>query len=415
MAHKYVKVKWNDRILTGFLLERPQMLEQNYLVLKLDNGYNVGLKKNICEIIEERKIKDNELKNNPKVKSSSNADVTIISTGGTISSKVDYLTGGVDTKISADHFINMIPNLKKYGDLDAEILPNIMSEDIDFDYWKLLADSIYKNIEDNPVVITHGTDTMHYSSSLMNFFVSGGKYPRIFTGAQRSIDRGSSDAFLNFESSVFTSLNLKSNESLVCMHSNINDNFCDVHHGTKVRKMHSSRRDAFKSINSKPVARVNVEKKSIDVLNDEIYHDTELKKDISFDEKVAIQYIYPDMNPEVFNYYLENDYSGVILMGTGLGHIPINRTNILDKVKELEKEGIITCVTSQTIHGSVNPNVYANLRKLSKHSLYLGDMTTETAYLKLSWLLGHNELSKEEVKRRMLKNYANEISERRIR
>ncbi len=414
MTQKYVKIKWGGRILEGFLLDRPAMLDEGYIVIKLNNGYNIGLDESKCDFLEEKKVKrDNNEITSENV--TDDFDVTVISTGGTISSKVDYLTGGVDTKMSANDFIDMIPDLKKYGDLNAEIMPNIMSEDINFKYWKKLANSIYNNVKNNPVVVTHGTDTMHYSSSLMNFLVQGGDYPRIFTGAQKSIDRGSSDAFMNFKSSIYSSLNIRSNESLICMHGSINDDYCSLHHGTRARKMHSSRRDAFQSINSEPVARVFPNKEKIEVLSDDIYHDKDLEKHLHFDEKVAIQYIYPELDENIFDYYLENDFNGVILMGTGLGHVPIKNYNIINKIKELEENGIITCVTSQTINGSVNPNVYANLRKLSKHSLFLKDMTPETAYLKLSWLLGNKNLSSDDVRNEMLNNYSNEISDRRLR
>ena len=124
------------------------------------------------------------------------------------------------------------------------------------EYWVKTARSVADEINGGAdgVVVAHGTDTMHYTSAALNFMLDT-PVPVVVTGAQRSSDRPSSDAFMNLISSVVAA---KSDiaEVTLCMHAEEDDSYCLLHRGTKVRKMHTTRRDTFRSINALPIAKI---------------------------------------------------------------------------------------------------------------------------------------------------------------
>jgi glutamyl-tRNA(Gln) amidotransferase subunit D len=80
---------------------------------------------------------------------------------------------------------------------------------------------------------------------------------------------------------------------------------------------------------------------------------------------------------------------------------------------EAVKRGVVVGVTSQCIYGRVHPNVYTKLRLISATgATFCEDMTTETAYVKLGWLLGNYPA--EEAKRLLNQNIAGEIKKRTL-
>ena len=381
----------------GIIIPRPKMLSQDVIILKLPSGYNIGIKKSkvkkikVIKKYKPRKVKKIKIKKNPEL-----PNVTIISTGGTISSKVDYRTGGVYANYTAEDFIRFEPGVTKFANLEAVPLMNKMSEDMGPKDWIKIARATYHELKKgNSVVITHGTDTMHFTSTALSFMLKTNK-PVILTGAQRSSDRPSSDAYMNFLSAVYSATQ-DIPAVAICMHATMSDDYCAIHIGTRVRKMHSSRRDAFKSIGIDPIAYVwpeghikfNWKPKA-----------NELALDAKLNEKVALLYAFPTM--DLIN---EIDVDGMVIAGTGLGHIP-------DKAfKQLKKLGIPIVITTQTLHGRVHPYVYSNLRKLSKAGfIFVEDMLPAVAYVKLMYVLAHDWNASEA----MLKNFAYEITPRSI-
>ena len=390
--------------------------EGNSYFIKLISGYNIGInKRNVKDVKVIGKVKATEIKIKPVKQKKNLPNISILHTGGTIASKVDYKTGGVVAQFKPEELISMFPELKDVGNFQSRLIGNIMSENMVFDHYNLLAKEIEKEVKNGVkgVIITHGTDTLHYTAAALAFVLEGINIPVILVGAQRSSDRGSSDAAINLVSACVYIANTKDCGVRVCMHKNAEDNINVILNGTKVRKMHSSRRDAFKPINELPIAEVDYKKKTIKIIRKIKTNSDKLKLKLFKDVKVGLIKIVPNMRSEEFLVY--KGYDGLIMEGTGLGHAPIEgckkNEDILKNIKDLSKKTVIV-MTTQTIYGRVNLNVYSTGRILQDIGI-LGnnlDMTPETAYIKLSWLLSN--YPKEEIKKLYSENLRGEISER---
>jgi len=415
----YVEVHLTKLIYEGILLESPET-EKGTVLLKLDSGYNIGFnKKDILKIVLMKKAREKEkgefeVKKNPEKK-----NVAMIITGGTIASVLDTKTGGVHPLQKPEDFFRFYPELfEKVNILKIEIPFMKASEDMDFKDWQKIAKTTVELLNDSNiqgVIITHGTDTLHYTSSALSFFIRDLNKPVILTYSQRSIDRASSDANLNLQCSALAAISDIAEVSLVG-HGSSNDDFCYAMPGTKVRKLHTSRRDAFKVVNDKPFAKIFPDK--IEIVSEwKLRNKNKAKLDNKFEEKVALVKIYPGQNPDILDYYAKKGYKGIVLELTGLGHAPTKRARNAwtQKLKEIQKKGIVVCATSQCIFGKVDPLVYSNGREiLATGVIYLEDMLSETAFVKLGWVLGHEEWKKNKkiVKEKMLENIAGELNSR---
>jgi glutamyl-tRNA(Gln) amidotransferase subunit D len=201
------------------------------------------------------------------------------------------------------------------------------------------------------------------------------------------------------------------------MHGTLNDDYCLLIKGTKVRKMHTSRRDAFRPINELPIAKVYSNGK-IEIVNKEYNKRTTGTADLDakFEGKVALIQVYPGISPDVIDYYIKKGYKGLVIAATALGHVATEgKTSLIPVLKKAIDKGISVVISSQTLYGRVHPYVYTNLRKLSMQvkATFVEDMLPETAYVKLGWVLGHTKKA-EEVKKMMLENTAGEITERSL-
>ena len=408
-----VKLTKKNISYTGMILDRAEDADDKHLVIKLDSGYNIGVN------ISEAKIELLEKGLKPKIelppvnleKDHQKMDISIISTGGTVASVIDYKTGAVHPAFTADDLLRATPELMDYANIKARSILNILSENMEPSYWVKSARSIADEINDGSsgVVVAHGTDTMHYTSAALSFMLET-PVPVVLTGAQRSSDRPSSDAFLNLISSVIAA---KSDiaEVMVCMHATDNDSYCHLHRGTKVRKMHTSRRDTFRSINALPIARV--ENKSLKLLDKNTDYkkraETDLKLHDSIEPNVAFIKSYPGIKSDLIDYHIDKGYKGIVLEGTGLGHAP---ENIVPSVERAVDSSIPVVMTSQCLYGYVNMNVYSTGRKLvNAGAISALDMLPETAYVKLIWTLGQSE-DLNEVENIMHTNIAGEIQEK---
>ncbi|PKL71945.1 MAG: Glu-tRNA(Gln) amidotransferase GatDE subunit D, partial [Methanobacteriales archaeon HGW-Methanobacteriales-2] len=338
-------------------------------------------------------------------------DVSIISTGGTVASVIDYKTGAVHPAFTADDLLRATPELLDEANISGKAIMNILSENMKPEFWVQAAQSVADEISGGAdgVVVAHGTDTMHYTAAALSFILET-PVPIVLTGAQRSSDRPSSDAFLNLMSSVAIA---KSDiaEVTVCMHSTENDNQAHIHRGTRVRKMHTSRRDTFNSINSPPLARVKEGKVKIIDKNFH-YHkrgECQLEVNDSLEEKVGFIKSYPGITTELLDYHIDKGYKGLLIEGTGLGHCP---DHLIPSLQRAADEKIPVVMTSQCLYGRTNLNVYSTGRKLLTAGVIpAGDMLPEVAYVKLVWALGQTS-QREEVKKIMQTNLKGEINEK---
>ncbi len=398
-------------------MPRIETGDTNCIVLKLENGYNVGVKCANAKITKagsggsRKKAHDSgALKF-----SSKNPSVSLITTGGTITSKVDYKTGGVTSLANADELLQKVPQLADFVKLKIESPFITMSESLTHEHWQKLAKVVAKELKSNDgVIVTQGTDTLHYTAAALSFMLKGLDKPVIVTGAQRSTDRGSSDGFMNLICSARIAISDMAGVG-VCMHGTVNDDYCIFTRGTKVRKMHTSRRDAFRPINDIPLAKVWPDGR-IEKLQ-EVPKRGKLgaKADTLFEEKVAIIKSYPGCGPGIIDYYVGKGYKGLVLGATGLGQVPTyGKNSWLKSIKKATEKGVLVCGAAETLYGRMNPNVYTEGRLCREAGVfYLEDMPIETAYVKLGWVLGHTK-SIEKAKEMMLTNYAGEISKRTI-
>lgn len=411
-----IEIKKEFRKYEGILMPRIDMGDRSALVLKLDNGYNIGLKLSKgTEISLVSKGPDEEKREEPEPArlDPTKPRISVLSMGGTISSKVDYRTGGVTPKFTAGDLVESVPELAEIANIRGREVESILSEDMRFSDYKKLASTIQKEIKEgcDGIIVTHGTDTMHYTACALAFVLDGLSTPVILVGSQRSSDRASSDGPMNLLCAAQFLAKTDFGEVGVCMHASENDDYCFIHPACKVRKMHTSRRDAFKPVNSLPWALVS-SKGEIRFFMKGYRRKggTELKTRPNFEDRVALLKSYPDMEPKIIDFYTKNGYKGLVLEGTGLGHIPSYLSESLGKFL---KKGIVV-MTSQCISGRVNMNVYSTGRELERLGVVQGgDMLPETAYIKLSWLIA-NYKDMEEVKRLMGENLRGEMSDKSI-
>ncbi len=413
-----VRVKSKGEVYEGIFMPKQELGDPNAIVVKLSNGYSVGLNFEGAELEKlegHRKIgfKSSE----EKVKhAAGKPTVSIISTGGTVASRVDYTTGGVHASYSASDLVKTVPELGEFN-INSKLLFSMMSEDMRVEHWREMAKAVFKELKTDAsgVVVTHGTDIMHFSTAALSFMLKDLNKPVVFTGSQRSSDRGSSDSFVNMLCAAHFASNSDVAEVSLVMHGSSSDDFCYAHRGTKVRKLHTSKRDAFKSVNDEPLAKVFPNGK-IEVINSNYRKrgGSEVTLDDKLEEKVALIKTYPGMDPEIFDFYLGKKFKGIVIEGTGLGHVPtaIESYSLIPKMREATKAGIPVCITSQCIFGRVHEFVYANLRKeYEAGAIFCGDMLSEVAYVKLMHVLAHSK-DLEEVKKMMLMNIAGELNER---
>jgi glutamyl-tRNA(Gln) amidotransferase subunit D len=392
--------------------------ETGLTLIKLKSGYNIGIKNEEItgiEVLEASKEKKQEIKikQNPKL-----PYVDIIMTGGTISSRLDPETGGVTWLTSPEELLKFYPELLEICNIRKIKVPFMKaSENMDSLDWKEIARNCEESLNDKDVsgvIVTHGTDFLHYTSAALSFFLRDLNKPVVLTYAQRSSDRASSDASLNLMCAARVAVSDIA-EVMLVGHGTINDDFCYALLGSKVRKMHTSRRNAFKPINTKPIAKVwpdKIEKITNHRLRD---NDKRVSLDLAYNDKIALIKFYPGMEPEMFE-FLSGRYEGIILEVAALGHIAIDeaRRNLLPAIKRAIDNGMIICAAPQTIYGRLDPLVYSPGRKLMKTGIiFLEDMLSETAYVKLGWVLAHKDW-KNKIKEKMLENFAGEISERLV-
>ncbi|MDD3421570.1 MAG: Glu-tRNA(Gln) amidotransferase subunit GatD [Methanocellales archaeon] len=379
------------------------------IVLKLDNGYNIGIKKDaktFVKIIEKGK-KIAPQKTSAPLINPSLPTVSILTTGGTIASKVDYRTGAVTSQFDVEDILRAIPELREIANFKGEVIYNILSENMRSEYWQTLARAIAAEIEGGAegVMITHGTDTMGYTAAALSFMLVT-PVPIVLVGSQRSADRPSSDNAMNAVCAAKVATSDIAEVSVV-MHATMSDNYCLIHRGTRVRKMHTSRRDAFHSINASPIGKVDYSTREIETFVEykkKGEHRVLIRDHI--EPKCSLVKFYPGADPEIVDHYASR-YKGLVIEGTGLGHVS---TEWIPHIKKAVEKGISIVITSQCFSGRICDLVYDTGRDLLKAGIIEGgDMLPETALVKLMWILGGTK-DPDEVRTLMRKNIAGEIS-----
>src|SRR5213596_1294277 len=392
----------------GTLMPHHGFSGEDILTIKLPNGYNVGIELGDVESIEvTAKHTPAAVERKLPPPTASKPTVAVLGTGGTIASYVDYRTGAVHPAVTAEELVFSVPELLEVCNVRARVIYSIFSENLKPENWQHLAREVAKELSSGAagVIIPQGTDTLHFTTAALSFMVRDLTGPVVVVGAQRSSDRPSSDAASNLLSAARVSVaNL--GEVVAVMHGETSDTFGQIHRGTKVRKMHSSRRDAFRSLNATPLGRVHSD--GTVELTDRALPRARgpTKVDDALDLKVALVSFYPGQPPTQLEAILEGQH-GIVIAGTGLGHVAHDLIPILHRAT---RDGIAVVMTTQTLQGRVSMRVYNTGRDLLKAGVIEGqDMTPETAYVKLMWVLGHTR-EHAEVARAMATNVAGEIN-----
>ena len=407
-----IVVEYKGETLKGILLKE----DYRYMTIKLKSGYNSNVLKSKCKIVSKKKVENRKSEKviRDKGKDLDLPKVVILHTGGTIASKVDYKTGAVSSKFTPNELISMYPELNEIVHIEAKMIGNIFSGDMNLNHWNLLLDEIDKVAQKKNlvgIIISHGTDTIGYSAPALQYAVENLNIPIVIVGAQRSSDRASSDAYSNLRAAVvFIKENSKLDKAFrricVCMHGNISDKSFVIFDGINIRKMHSSRRDAFKQINYEHVA---------DIVDDKVVVN---RKEL-FTEEPSGRFSYSKYNAKLKVGFFKSHpnlmsreirslefYDGVVIEGTGLGHMAVDEideftkenSKNLSELKSLTKK-VKVVMSTQCVYGGVNLNVYSYGRHIKETGVFGHGMnlTSETLFSRLAYCLSKGKRNFEKV------------------
>ncbi len=395
---------------TGIIMPRYEHSDDKHIVLKLKSGYNIGLEIEKIENIEKNEVVEKISEVNEKIsKTKGLPKILLLSTGGTIASKVDYRTGAVTPVLTAQELNSSVPELPKIANIDAKVLISEYSENIVPENWLEIANKIkeYEKSEYAGIIVAHGTDTMHYTSSFLSFALAGFSIPIVLVGSQRSSDRASSDAALNLIGAARFITETKTKGVYIIMHQDENDDTIACHIGTRVRKNHTSKRGAFQTIGDNP-AFIITEKQIQKNISKEFYTTKEFQPNINLNTKVALVKYHPGYDPKILDQIIDIGYKGIIFEGTGLGHVG---KIMYESIKRANEKGVFLGMASQCIDGRVRMTVYESGRDLLNLGIIpLENMIPEVALVKAMWTIGNYQDS-EEIKKIMLQNVASELSD----
>ena len=398
-----------DITYSGIVMPRYEHNDDKHIVLKLKSGYNIGLEIEKIEKIEKNPHVEKNIQQNKEIEKNEDLpNILLLSTGGTIASKIDYRTGAVTPVLTAEELNSSVPELAKIANIDTKVLFSEYSENIMPEHWLKIAETIKEYSESNysGIIIAHGTDTMHYTSSYLSFSLAGFTIPIVLVGSQRSSDRASSDAALNLMGAIKFLTKSKTKGVYIAMHQDENDETIACHIGTRVRKNHTSKRGAFQTIGNDP---------AFLVLNNEIHKNMKtnfftidkFNPKIKINEKVALVKYHPGYNPDLLKNIIDSGCKAIIFEGTGLGHIG---KNMYPVIKIANEKGIFMGMTSQCIDGRVRMTVYESGRDLLNLGIIpLENMIPEIALVKAMWITGNTE-KYDEIKENMLNEIASEFT-----
>ena len=398
----------------GVILPRSETFDDLHVVLKLKTGYNVGVHVDRVESIEELGFKEAIYKIPEKAfpVTPDLPNVTLLGTGGTIASRLDYRTGAVIPAFTPGELYGAVPELAELCNLTTRKIFGVFSENMSWVEYVTLAEAVGEAIEGGAdgIVIGHGTDTMGHTASVLSFMVQNSPVPIVVVGSQRSSDRPSSDAALNLIHAVSAAACGDIAEVQICMFGPTSDRYGLLHRGTRCRKMHSSYRSTFRTIGDVPLS--VVDKDGFTTINPDYLprdHSRKVRIDTRHDDKVTILYYYPGMKPDLVDAIVEKGYRGIVIAGTGLGHV---NKPLFPALKRAIDQGVHVVMTVQTLWGFAQMYVYDTGRDLLNIGVVpLDNMLPETALMKLGWVLGHTD-EHDEVMAMMRNPISHEITER---
>ena len=320
-------------------------------------------------------------------------NILFVTTGGTIASAEGEK--GLEPSFDAEELLNQLPEVRDLCNVDGELVMNIDSTNMQPTAVKDVAETIFENYNDyDGFVVTHGTDTMGYTSALLTYMLSNIKKPVVVTGSQVSIGQPYTDAKKNISDAVRFAL-----EGIPGVFVAFDGKIIN---GTRAIKVRSKSMNAFESVNRPYVASIKLGRityngdsrgneydSKYEIMNIDPSKSFELRTDLCTD--VFLLKLHPGINPDIFDFIKEN-YKGVVIEAFGLGGIPnLEGYDIVSKVKEIIDAGVAVAVTTQCLEEGVNLCVYEVGRDLAEHNkvIITDDMNTEAVMAKLMWSLGN--------------------------
>jgi len=401
-------------VFEGVILPRSGTFDDLHIVVKMKNGYNIGVHVDRVRHIEEVGYKEAIYKIPEKAFPFNEGlpNITLLGTGGTIASRLDYRTGAVIPAFTPGELYGAVPELADICNLTTKKLFGVFSENMAMEQYITLAQAIGDEIDRGAdgVVIGHGTDTMGHTAAILSFMVQDSPVPIVVVGSQRSSDRPSSDAALNLIHAVRSAAYGDIAEVMICMFGPTSDRYGLLHRGTRCRKMHSSYRSTFRTIGDIPLCMVGRDR--FDYLHPDYRRRDKSRKvviDAVYDDRTTILYYYPGMSPDLVDALVEKGYRGIVIAGTGLGHV---NKPLYPALKRAIESGVHVVMTVQTLWGYAQMYVYDTGRDLLDIGVVpLDNMLPETALMKLGWVLGHTN-DHSEVLRMMRRSINHEITDR---
>lgn len=409
-----VRIRKDKAVYEGVLLPRSQHTSDNYVTLKVDTGYNLGVFIDDATQIEETGFKKGHYQL-PHIDTEFRKElpnVTLLGTGGTVASRLDYRTGAVLPAFTPEELFSAVPELVSTVNLTPKTLYQILSENFRPEYWVKTAGAIAKEIENGVkgIIIGHGTDTMCTTGAALSYFLRNLPVPVVLVGSQRSSDRPSSDGPRNILYAAIVAGYGNLGEVVVCMHGGTSDSYNLIHRATRCRKMHSSRRDTFRTLDDVPLGKID--ESGVTWFKDDVRHRgpaEDFRLDTKIDPRIGMLYSYPGMNPDILDSLVDKDYHGIVIIGTGLGHVG---TDMFPALERCQEEEIPVVLVVEPLFGYIHLRVYETGRDmLARGVIEGGNMLPSAAYTKLIWVLGHTR-NIEEVKKLMQTNMAGEITAR---
>jgi L-asparaginase type I len=332
--------------------------------------------------------------------------VHLLPTGGTISERSTG-TGAVPEQGSIDRLLSQLSDLG----IDVRIQETMIgkgSANFTPSDWirisEIVTDALQKGT--HGIVILHGTDTMHYTAAALSFMLSGLNLPVVLTGSMIPGGDSASDALFNLRNAILVAAFADLAEVSIVFSADPEKHRGVILRGSRARKIHSVEIDAFTSVNIPPLGYISQGRILRTQVESKRRGEGKVKLLNQFNTNVVFVKGHPALTGQTLRRFLEGA-SGAVLEGTGAGHI---RNEL---VEEIASFGQPVVMSTQTLLGGVKWGMYAtDVSYLqTKNLISAGDMTSETALVKLMWALGQGG----DVRATMHKNMAGELTETLIR